>query len=73
MTKRTKHRSRSGAQTECPECKKRLRGRKGLKRHMIDEHGFKPDDADRRAADAALAHLRLKRAARASGKGVPNA
>ncbi len=40
MTKksRTEKRSRSGAQTECPICKKMLRGAKGMKMHMDERH-----------------------------------
>lgn len=36
---RTKKRSRSGATHECKICKKKLRGEKGLKTHMKNEHG----------------------------------
>ncbi len=45
MTKksRTDKRSKSGAQTECPICKKMLRGAKGVKMHMDERH------ADQRA------------------------
>lgn len=38
MATRTKKRSRSGAQTACPHCKKHLRGEKGLKAHIAQEH-----------------------------------
>lgn len=34
-----KNRSRSGAQTKCPDCGKKLRGEKGLATHMRDAHG----------------------------------
>lgn len=34
-----RNRSRSGATTECPECKKKLRGGKGLAAHRKAEHG----------------------------------
>lgn len=40
MTRR--NRSKSGAQTECPDCGRKLRGSKGLKTHMADEHGKQP-------------------------------
>ncbi|WP_286718310.1 hypothetical protein [Devosia sp. 63-57] len=36
---RTKKRSRSGAQTPCPHCDKKLRGEKGLKAHIAEAHG----------------------------------
>lgn len=36
--RRTKKRSRSGAATVCPHCAKKLRGAKGLKRHLADQH-----------------------------------
>jgi uncharacterized C2H2 Zn-finger protein len=36
---RTNKRSRSGAQEECPHCQKKLRGAKGLKKHVADVHG----------------------------------
>ncbi|MCB1516100.1 MAG: hypothetical protein KDJ19_00570 [Hyphomicrobiaceae bacterium] len=36
--KHTKHRSRSGADEQCPYCLKKLRGQKGLALHMLDEH-----------------------------------
>lgn len=35
---RTAKRSRSGASTLCPHCKKMLRGSKGLKMHIAQEH-----------------------------------
>jgi DNA repair exonuclease SbcCD ATPase subunit len=35
---RSKKRSRSGAQTACPVCHKKLRGQKGLKAHLASEH-----------------------------------
>ena len=38
MAPRTKKRSRSGANTVCPHCKKQLRGDKGLKAHIAQEH-----------------------------------
>lgn len=34
-----RNRSRSGAHTECPQCLKKVRGAKGLKRHLADVHG----------------------------------
>lgn len=37
--RRTEKRSRSGAHEECPHCKKKLRGAKGLKLHIADVHG----------------------------------
>ena len=36
---RTSKRSRSGAAVECPHCKKKLRGGKGMKAHMLARHG----------------------------------
>lgn len=36
---RTKKRSRSGAHEQCPRCLKKLRGTKGLKKHLADVHG----------------------------------
>lgn len=42
MASRTKKRSRSGAQHECPECGKKLRGAKGLIAHRTAEHGIEP-------------------------------
>jgi len=38
MSARTKKRSRSGAATKCPRCSKKLRGKKGLKKHLSDVH-----------------------------------
>lgn len=35
---RTSTRSRSGAYEPCPHCGKKLRGEKGVKRHMADMH-----------------------------------
>ncbi len=37
-----RNRSRSGASTECPECRKKLRGEKGLAAHRKAEHGVAP-------------------------------
>ena len=34
-----RNRSRSGASVECPECRKKLRGEKGLAAHRKQEHG----------------------------------
>jgi len=34
-----KNRSRSGAQTRCPDCGKKLRGEKGLATHLLQVHG----------------------------------
>lgn len=34
-----KNRSRSGAQTKCPDCGKKLRGGKGLATHLLQVHG----------------------------------
>lgn len=36
--KTKRNRSRSGAQQECPHCGKKLRGEKGLKMHIQNEH-----------------------------------
>ena len=33
------NRSRSGAHEPCPTCGKKLRGAKGLKKHLADVHG----------------------------------
>lgn len=41
-----RNRSRSGAQAKCPHCGKKLRGQKGLKAHIRDEHGPQPVKAD---------------------------
>lgn len=38
MGSRTQKRSRSGAHMTCPHCKKQLRGEKGLKAHVAQEH-----------------------------------
>lgn len=35
---RTDKRSRSGAQAQCPVCGKLLRGAKGVKAHLAQEH-----------------------------------
>jgi len=37
--RRTSKRSRSGAHEECPHCGKKLRGAKGMKKHVADVHG----------------------------------
>lgn len=39
MSTRTSKRSRSGAYERCPHCGKKLRGEKGVKRHLADMHG----------------------------------
>lgn len=36
---RSQKRSRSGAHESCPHCGKKLRGAKGLKKHVADVHG----------------------------------
>lgn len=38
MSTRTSKRSRSGAYEPCPHCGKKLRGARGLKRHLADMH-----------------------------------
>lgn len=43
--KRTAKRSRSGAETECPQCGKKLRGEKGLKMHVAAFHAPALDTA----------------------------
>ena len=43
--KQRPNRSRSGAQTVCPKCEKRLRGPKGLQTHLVDIHDLKLDAA----------------------------
>jgi uncharacterized C2H2 Zn-finger protein len=35
---RTEKRSKSGAQTSCPHCGKLLRGEKGMKMHIAEQH-----------------------------------
>ncbi len=47
---RTDKRSRSGAHEPCPHCTKLLRGSKGLKMHMAEQH---PDQAAKAKAGAA--------------------
>lgn len=37
---RSKKRSRSGADKPCPHCGKKLRGEKGMKMHLQNEHGI---------------------------------
>lgn len=44
MAKPRKNRSRSGADTVCPDCGKKLRGTKGLKAHRAAEHEAGPGD-----------------------------
>lgn len=44
-----RNRSRSGATTQCPECKKKLRGEKGLAAHRRAEHGEQPDRTSARS------------------------
>jgi len=38
MSDKRKKRSRSGANTTCFYCGKKLRGQKGLKHHTLNEH-----------------------------------
>lgn len=40
------NRSRSGGNTECPHCHKRLRGKKGLKMHVAQEHKNQPTNPE---------------------------
>lgn len=47
--KRTQHRSRSGAQTKCTFCEKKLRGSKGLVTHLVDQHGMSLEEAKAKA------------------------
>lgn len=47
---RTDKRSRSGAQTKCPVCGKALRGAKGVKAHLAQEHAEPADKAKAGAA-----------------------
>jgi len=37
-SKNKRNRSKSGAQKSCPHCGKKLRGDKGLKMHITQEH-----------------------------------
>lgn len=52
MTKksRTDKRSKSGAQTACAHCGKLLRGEKGMKMHMAEQHA---DEGQKAKAGAA--------------------
>lgn len=56
--KRSTKRSRSGAHAPCPVCSKKLRGIKGLRAHLKNEHPDECTQAGLEAvADAVLAEI----------------